>query len=282
LIVSSVYTVYQYHSLRAQIDNLSAAQLEIKGELARSRDQLRSEISRVNEDASAALNETSKNTIDSLRKDVENARRQANALVGESRIAAMKRADAMEANLTKKHEEGVRKLSAVDKALSEMSSDSATTKSRVGEFSKEVGAVKSQLTATKSELDKAIEALNTTMGDLGILSGRIATNSKELAALKARGERNYQEFTLQKERLPKVIIAGVGLRLRSTDLKKGRYSVDVVADDKVVEKKDKTINEPVQFLLSKSSEPYELVINQIAKDRISGYLSTPKNAAGRK
>ena len=48
------------------------------------------------------------------------------------------------------------------------------------------------------------------------------------------------------------------------------------ADDKTVQKKDKTVNEPVQFLLSKATQPYELVVNDIKKDLISGYVASPK------
>ena len=48
----------------------------------------------------------------------------------------------------------------------------------------------------------------------------------------------------------------------------------MLADDKTVEKKDKTVNEPLQFYVAKSL--YEVVVNQVGKDQISGYLSTPK------
>jgi hypothetical protein len=64
--------------------------------------------------------------------------------------------------------------------------------------------------------------------------------------------------------------------------KKNTYSVDVLADDKTTAKKDKGINEPVQFYTSKGGRtPYELVINQVTKDGIVGYLSTPKDMGTR-
>jgi hypothetical protein len=50
----------------------------------------------------------------------------------------------------------------------------------------------------------------------------------------------------------------------------------IIADDKRVEKKNRTVNEPIQFLLSKSVLPYELVVNDVKKDLIVGYLSVPK------
>ena len=53
-------------------------------------------------------------------------------------------------------------------------------------------------------------------------------------------------------------------------------AIEVIADDKRVEKKDRNVNEPVQFLLSRATQPYELVVNDIKKDMIVGYVAAPK------
>ena len=67
------------------------------------------------------------------------------------------------------------------------------------------------------------------------------------------------------------------LALKKSDTKRNRFTVEVMADDKRIEKKDKTANEPVQFYVaSKARQPYEIVVNQIAKDSVSGYLAKPK------
>jgi hypothetical protein len=68
----------------------------------------------------------------------------------------------------------------------------------------------------------------------------------------------------------------VVLTLRKSDPKHNRYTVAVTADDKIVEKRDKTINEPVQVYVHNNRQPYEIVVNQVNKDGIVGYLSTPK------
>jgi hypothetical protein len=59
-------------------------------------------------------------------------------------------------------------------------------------------------------------------------------------------------------------------------MKKNRYTLELIADDKLVEKKDKTINEPVQFMLSRATQPFEIVVNEVKKDMIAGYISSPK------
>jgi len=117
--------------------------------------------------------------------------------------------------------------------------------------------------------------LKATQGDLGVQSGLIATNGKELAALKALGERNYVEFKLAKTKGPQKV-GDISVLLKKADPKTNRYTITVIADDKTVEKKDKTVNEPVQFMLAKASQPYELVVNDVKKDLISGYVAAPK------
>ena len=160
----------------------------------------------------------------------------------------------------------------------EQTATAATTK--IGEVSTEVGTVKSDLSNTKAELDKTIANLKSVSGDLGVQSGLIATNGKELAALKALGERNYFEFNLGKTKQPQRV-GDVMLQLKKADQKKNKYTVEITADDKRVEKKDKGVNEPVQFYTSKARQPYEMVVNEVKKDVIVGYLSTPKVQTGR-
>jgi hypothetical protein len=76
-------------------------------------------------------------------------------------------------------------------------------------------------------------------------------------------------------------VGDITLKLKSVDPKKNRYTVEVMADDKLTEKRDKNVNEPVQFYTTKARQPYELVVNQVQKDLIVGYLSTPKEQSGR-
>jgi hypothetical protein len=89
------------------------------------------------------------------------------------------------------------------------------------------------------------------------------------------GERNYFEFKLSKTKAPQKI-GDIRMVLKKTDPKHNRYTVEVLADDKKVEKKDKTTNEPVQLYLSGSSQAYEIVVNQVKKNEVVGYVSTPK------
>jgi len=138
----------------------------------------------------------------------------------------------------------------------------------------DVTGVKNDLEETKSKLERAT-------GDMGVMSGLIARNHDDLEELKRKGDRNYYEFTLQKSKTPQRV-GPVQISLSKTDQKKSRYTVTVLADDKAIEKKDKTAGEPVQFYVKGTQRyaPYEIVVFDVGKNQVTGYLSTPKSAAG--
>jgi chromosome segregation ATPase len=148
--------------------------------------------------------------------------------------------------------------------------------SDVSSVKTDVGGVKTDVAQTKTELQNTQAQLQSMKGDMGVQSGLIATNHDELEILKHKGDRNYYEFTLHKNKRQPV--STVGLELKKADTKHSRYTLEVYADDKTIEKKDRGLNEPVQFYTGKDNYLYELVVNNISKDQITGYVSTPKTA----
>ncbi len=155
--------------------------------------------------------------------------------------------------------------------------DVSAVSGEVGSVKTDVGGVKSDVAATKASLDATIAKLQSTIGDLGQQSGLIANTRADLEALKHKGDRQYYEFTLLKGAKPQAF-STVALQLKKTDPKKGKYTLNVTADDKTIEKKDKNQSEPVQFYTGRDHMLYELVVWTVDKNKITGYLSTPKNA----
>jgi hypothetical protein len=151
----------------------------------------------------------------------------------------------------------------------------ATTDQRVTGIASDVTKVSGDVAQTRNDLDKTISDLRSARGDMGVQSGLIATNSKELAALKSLGEREYVEFQLTKTKEPQRI-GDVAVQLKKFDTKRNRYTIELVANDKRVEKRDRSVNEPVQFYMAKARTPYEIVVNEVRNDRIVGYLAAPK------
>ena len=155
--------------------------------------------------------------------------------------------------------------------------DVSAVSGEVGNVKTDVGGVKSDVAATKASLDATISKLQSTVGDLNVQSGLIANTRTDLEALKHKGDRQYYEFTLLKGAKPQAF-STVALQLKKTDPKHGKYSLAVTADDKTIEKKDKNQSEPVQFYTGRDHMLYELVVWTVDKKKITGYLSTPKNA----
>ena len=157
------------------------------------------------------------------------------------------------------------------KQIGAVSNDVASVKTDVGGVKTDVATTKTDLEATKTQLTRV-------MGDAGVMSGLIATNHGELEVLKHKGDRNYFEFTLQKGAKP-TLLSTIKLQLKKADQKHSRYTLVVSSDDRNIEKKDKGLDEPVQFYNGKDPVLYELVVNVINKNQVSGYLSTPKSVA---
>ena len=193
--------------------------------------------------------------------------------LGQSVGLTQKQLEARANDLLRRQEADAKRLEgeqeAAQKQIGAVSSDVSSVKT-------DVGGVKTDVAQTKTELQTAETQLQSMKGDMGVQSGLIATNHDELEILKHKGDRNYYEFTLHKnQRQP---VSTVGLELKKADIKHSRYTLEVYADDKKIEKKDRGLNEPVQFYTGKDNYLYELVVNNISKDQIQGYISTPKSA----
>ncbi len=245
---------------------------KVRTDVSKTREALATEIANLRE-TSSVTTQTSRRNLDTLRDELEAARRQASMAAGQAKVEAQKHADDLARRLEVEQKKAQQ---AVQSEISQVRDTASATSSKLGEVSTEVGSVKTEVAATKSELEKTIADLKRVTGDLGMQSGLIATNSKEIAALRALGDRNIFEFNLGKTKAPQRI-GDIALHLKRTDPKKNKYTIDVVADDKRVEKKDKGVNEPLQFMVAKApGRPYEIVVNTVKKDVIVGYLSTPK------
>lgn len=242
-----------------------------KTDVAGLKEAMAREISTVKE-TSNVTTATSRRYINELKDELESARRQSAMAAGQAKIDAEKKAVELTAKLERETKAAQQQMAS---QITEVKQEATSANTKIAAVSTEVGSVKTEVANTKTELDKTIADLKRTRGDLGEQSGLIATNYKEFLALKALGDRNYFEFTLPKEKTARRV-GDIMLQLKKSDVKKNRFTVDLTFDDKKIEKKDKTLNEPLQFYTSKARQPYELVINSIGKDTISGYLATPK------
>jgi hypothetical protein len=159
-----------------------------------------------------------------------------------------------------------------------LKADEEATKNQFTAVNGQVNKVSADVSDTKNDLATTKGRLETAIGDINKHSELIATNHDQLEQLKHRGDRDYVEFTLYKGKDP-TRIATVSLQLKKVDPKKGQYTLYVLADDKKIEKKDRALNEPLQFYTGRDRNLFEVVINAADKNAVSGYMSTPKNMA---
>ena len=248
----------------------------VRTDVAKTREALMTELTNLR-DASSVNTASQARHIETLKDELDAARSQARTLSSQAKADATARAEQLAKQLAAAQAEEQRR---VDTALSGVKQNTDSLNSKIGDVSTDVGSVKTQLGSTQAELQKTIAQLKSVQGDMGVQSGLIATNSTELSALRRLGERNYFEFKLAKTK-ERQRVGDITLLLKKTDPKKNRYTVEVMADDKLTEKKDRNINEPVQFYTSKAKQPYELVVNQVQKNLIVGYLATPKEQTAR-
>src|SRR6202522_3208292 len=160
------------------------------------------------------------------------------------------------------------------KLRSEIAGVQADTSTKIGEVTTELSGTKSEADATKADLEVTKTKLQSTVGDLGVQSGLIARNHDEVEELKRRGERDIFEFDLVKSNNAQHV-GPIQVQLKKVDTKKYKYTMNVIADDKSIEKKDKTVGEPIQFYVIGARQPYEIVVFTLNKDEAKGYLSAP-------
>jgi DNA anti-recombination protein RmuC len=252
----------------SQVENVRKELAQTHQNMERMRGDMETSVTAVKEQAKISVEESNAK----LAAELAAARKEAKTQVARVQAAAKQQTGKAVQELAEKNH-------ALESQLTELKTASETKASQVDEtlngIKGDVGGVRTEVAATRTELDKTISDLRRMTGDMGVMSGLIATNSTELDALKKLGERDYFEFTIVKS-APVQKVGGVQLALKKADTKRNRFTVDVVADDRRVEKKDKGLNEPVQFYTSQARQPFELVVNEIAKDKITGYISVPK------
>jgi chromosome segregation ATPase len=277
LFVAQVFTI---KSLRSTESRLAA----VETNQSKQRELIDGQVAELREAATTAAASAAaerQKAIEAVRDEVDKARRQARGVAGKVKEETMKsvedlasRVNVSESKL-KQHQEAEAR---VVNEITSLKQATTSAQSNISGVSTEVKQVRTEVASTQGQLERTIADLKRTAGDMGVLSGLIATNSKEIDALRQLGDRNYIEFTLYKRKEP-IRLGDISILLKKADVKANRYSLELGVDDRKIEKKDRSANEPLQFYVGNERQPHELVVNQVGKDLIVGYLATPKTPA---
>ena len=250
---------------------------QLAGALAQLDQHNQEQIAKIEQDL-AQSSATAEKSVDSLAQQTQDAAAQAEARAKQD----LRRANAnLSAALAKQQQDAEQQQQQIAGQLTDLQQANTTASAKIGEINDNVSGVKSDVANTQTELAKTGNDLKRVMGDMGVMSGLIATNSSQLAALKELGDRDYVQFDLKKTG-GRQKVGDMQLLLAKADPKHNRFSLQVLADDKMVEKRDRSINEPVQMYVAGNRQPEEIVVNEVKKDEVVGYVAIPKVKVARR
>lgn len=246
--------IYSFHKMNLTREALEAQQAQTHKQIAAEfQDQLASRLS--------AIENANAQQFDALKDELDSAAKRLGATGGE-----LKRSRAMVAQLQTEEQQRAEQL--------QQQIALKADQQQVGALGQDVSTQRTDLDNTKKALDSVRSDLGMARSEMGTL---IARNHDDIETLRKLGERDYFEFTVQRKTPERV--AGVGLTLTKTNVKRHQFTLAMVVDDVRLEKKDRTINEPIFFYVNGSKRPYELVVNVVNQNQVKGYLSAPKGAS---
>jgi hypothetical protein len=184
-----------------------------------------------------------------------------------------KRLRITQTDLKKAHEEAAEIKTESEQKIAEMDG-AVKTELATKATNDDVKTVDGKVTGVRTDLDSTQNDLKMARSELGTL---IARNHEDVEQLRRLGERDYLEFTIDAKNKP-VKVGAFMVELKGTNLNKKRYSVSLVIDDVHIDKKNLPVNEPVFFHQGNDRRPLEMVVNQVGKDKVTGYISVPKAA----
>jgi hypothetical protein len=261
---------YMLLSVRDTLTDRIASVESSKEESAKLESESQEKQSRKNEKKMADMFsdlEMIKERIGTTSTELKRARETAQALKHQQEEAAKELAGRLAAKADSSDIDGLRQ-----ETTSKLAAVQQDSYAKIGDVSGEVTGLKKDLVATREDWGRQLVDVKNG------LSERIAKNSSELAELRKKGDRDYFEFDILKNsKQPFKRVADIQLALLKTDAKNHKYNLAIEVDDQRLEKKDRTANEPVQFLVGRDQLRYEVVVNSVDKDRIRGYVSAPKD-----
>jgi hypothetical protein len=256
VVVLAILAIGEFYTL-TKINSVSGT---VAAEQAKTRTELNAKL----DDQISSLERSNAEVLQGIKTELDSSAKRVGMTQSE-----LRRARASVKNLTKLQAEQQQEAEQLKTQLAQKADAQ-----QVGALTQDVSLTKEDLGSTKMKVDTLSKDLGMARSELGTL---IARNHNDIETLRKLGERDYFEFTAAKNTEAKV--AGVGLILRKTDVKKHRCNLALLADDMVIRKDNRTIDEPVVFSVGGSKRFYELVINKIDKDKVAGYISTPKGAS---
>jgi len=263
------YETSQAEALRREVAQLRRDNFALRTNLSKSDRALQQSLAAFHEE------------LEQFHAELASARAETGEGLAMAQKAAVRHADALVSKLERKRRQQEAQARQLSAELNQVKQSTAETSTRLNGISSDVGSVRSEVESVRTVARQASANLQQTRGDVGMMNGLIATNAEEIQMLRDLGDRNVYEFTLAKSDGAKRV-GDIQVALDKTDAKHNVFTVEILAADQRVEKRDKNINEPLPFYVpGKGGQPYELVVNEVDKNTVKGYLATPRMTVAR-
>lgn len=240
----------------------------LQGETADLQSTLQEQIGGVEESSSLYAGQA-RRELEALRQQIEKAREEA---AGRAQREARRQSGQVAKTLTEQQQRQQEELMGGIHSARGIAEEANT---EVKVVRNDLLTMKSEVEDTNAHLHETASLLDQTNNDLGEINGLVSDNRSEIASLRRLTARDRISFQLSKSKQMQRV-AEIQLRLRDTDVKRNKFTLEILADDKKFVKKDRQVAEPVVFYMGETAQPYELVVTSITKDAISGYLARPQ------
>jgi chromosome segregation ATPase len=254
LAVGNVYLISRVDRLQTETANLQSS--------------LQQQIGGMQESSSLYAGQA-RRELEALRQQIEEARDEA---AGRAQREARRHAEQVAKNVAQQQQRQQEELMGGIHDARNVA-DAANTEVQV--VRNDLLGMQAEVEDTNAHLYETASLLEQTTDDVGEISGQVSDNRSEIASLRKMTERDRVRFQLSKSKQMQRV-ADIQLRLRDTDAKRNKFTIEILADDKTFVKKDRQVAEPVMFYMGDTAQPYELVITKMEKDGVSGYLARPK------
>jgi hypothetical protein len=162
----------------------------------------------------------------------------------------------------------------------EMDARTSTLDARLRQVETEQTAQRAQMAQVEANLKQDISAVREENGrNLSGVRQQGETNARDLSAISQKLDRERIDFELAKGQT-KELVPGISLRIRGMNPAYQRYhgALWLLQDHRTVWLRDQSVHEPVRFFHKDGGEPYELVVTDVNKKAVVGYLLAPVNS----
>ena len=131
-----------------------------------------------------------------------------------------------------------------------------------------------ELVAVRKEVDNTKKDMEATATDL---NKRLEREQREIEFLRTAGQHTDYDFALNAKGA-KTTLAGVTIELQDSNVKKNQFNMTLLFGTIRLVQKNRVLDEPIFFYRPNDTAPMELLVDHLAKHRVSGRLIVPKSS----